>query len=230
MAIFSFFCFKKCAEIPIFIVLFWTSPKNCQKMAKKTKNFFTFCKTEVDKKKTVLLQPPFWPNISVFFFLFFLSCLFWNQKPWCWTKNITQIEAIAKIRKRNLKEKKTGNQKQRKYWWRKNLQLNFLMLFLSWKKSKEERKRKKETKTRNQKTAKNKDKKEERKKRRKKTDSERETQKEGGQKRLREKERETLKINKKCLFSRGKQGFFCIKQPKNKKSKTKNKIKRNKNK
>ena len=43
---------------------------------------------------------------------------------------------------------------------KKNLQLNILMLFLSWKKTKEERKIKKETQTRNQKKAKNKDKKE----------------------------------------------------------------------
>ena len=97
------------------------------------------------------------------------------------------------------------------------------MLFLWWKKSKEERQIKKETKTRNKNKAKKKDKKEERKKRRKETDRERETQKEGGQKRLREKERETLKINKKCPFLGGKQGSFCINQPKNKTKKIKKK-------
>ena len=95
-----------------------------------------------------------------------------------------------------------------------------------WKKSKEERKRKKETKTRNQKKAKKKDKKEERKKRRKETDRERETLKEGGQKRLREKERETLKINKKSPFQRENK-FFCINQPKNK-TKTTNQKKQQK--
>ena len=46
----------------------------------------------------------------------------------------------------------------------------------------------------------------------------------GGQKRLREKERETLKINKKCPFLGGKTGFFCLleaKKGKEKKTKTK---------
>ena len=94
------------------------------------------------------------------------------------------------------------------------------MLFLSWKKTKEEWQIKKETQTRNQKKAKSKDKKEKRKKRRKERDRERETEKEGGQKRLREKERETLKINKKCPFLGGEQGFFCIqKTPKKRKTK-----------
>ena len=48
----------------------------------------------------------------------------------------------------------------------------------------------------------------------------------GGQKRLREKERETLKINKKCPFLGGKQGFFfCIKEKKKQKTKKKKKQK-----
>ena len=112
----------------------------------------------------------------------------------------------------------------------KNLQFNILMLFLSWKKSKEERERNKERdKNKEPKESKNKDKKEERKKRRKKRDRERETEKEGGPKGLREKERETLKINKKCPFLGENKVFFCIKQPKNKTPK-KTKQKNNKNK
>ena len=77
-------------------------------------------------------------------------------------------------------------------------------------KEKQRRKRKKEKRDKNKepKESKNKDKKEERKKRRKKRDREREREKEGGPKGLREKERETLKINKKCPFLGEKQGFF----------------------
>ena len=104
-----------------------------------------------------------------------------------------------------------------------NLQFNILMLFLSWKKSKEERKIKKEReKNKEPKESKNKDKKEERKKIRKNKDRRRETEKEGGPKGLREKERETLKINKKCPCLGENKVFLCIKK------KTKPKKKQNK--
>ena len=87
---------------------------------------------------------------------------------------------------------------------------------------KEKQRRKKKTerdKNKEPKESKNKDKKEERKKRRKTRDRERETQKEGGQTRLREKEIETLKRNKKCPFL-GEKQVFCIKQPKKQNKKT----------
>ena len=153
----------------------------------------------------------------------FISCLF-ERQTLLFNKNATWDKKKTKIRKRDLKEKTRQETKnKRKDWWRKQLPLNILMLFLSWNKSKEERKGKKETKTRNQKKAKKKDKKEERKKRRKERDRERETEKEGGQKRLREKERETLKINKKCPFLGEKQVFFFVLK---KERKTRNKTKK----
>ena len=177
---FLFFCFLKSAEIPIFIVFFWTSTKICPKNGpQKNDNFSHSAKHRVIKKP-VLLQPPFWLKIGVFSTWFFFE-----------TKN-NDVEqkhnfksAKKQDKKKGLERKtKTGNQKKENID-EKNLQLNILMLFLWWKKSKEERKRKKETKTRNQKKAKKKDKKEERQKRRKERDREREIEKGGAPKKLR---------------------------------------------
>ena len=91
-----FLAFKMCWNTNCYSV-FEHQPKFGKKGAKND-NFFTFCKTQVDKKP-VLLQPPFWPTIVVF------QLGFLNQKHWCWTKNITQNLEKAKIRKRDLKQK-----------------------------------------------------------------------------------------------------------------------------
>ena len=83
---------------------------------------------------------------------------------------------------------------------------------------KEQKKRQKQERKRK---PKKKDKKEERKTRAKQRDRERESEKGGGQKRLREKERETLKINQKNALFRGKNRFFSIKNKERKGSKKK---------
>ena len=86
---------------------------------------------------------------------------------------------------------------------KKKLQLNVLMLFLSWNKSKEERKGKKERKTRNQKKTKNND---EGRKKEQERDSER-NWKRGGQKRLRRNKGRDSQENKKLPFLGGRQVF-----------------------
>ena len=129
-----------------FIVFFEHQPKIAKKW-QKNDNFWHFAKHRLIKN-TVLLQPPCWPKV-LFFELFVLK-----PKTLMLNKKHNLKSGNSKDKKRNLKQKKTGNQKKREYWWRKNLQFNILMLFLSWKKSKGERKIKKDTKTRNQKKAK----------------------------------------------------------------------------
>ena len=56
--------------MPIFIVFFEKQPKNCQKKTPKNDNFSHFAKHRLIKK-TVMLQPPFWPKIGVFELGFF---------------------------------------------------------------------------------------------------------------------------------------------------------------
>ena len=109
--------------------------------------------------------------------------------------------------KRFQRENKTGNPKREHFDEEKKFQFNIFMLFFSRNKSTEERTKKKTRQERKRKPKK-KDKKEERKTRAKQRDRERESEKGGGQKRLREKERETLKINQKNALFRGKNRFF----------------------
>ena len=57
--------------MPIFIVFFEMQPKICQKKAPpQNDNFSHFAKHRFIKK-TVMLQPPFWPKIGVFELGFF---------------------------------------------------------------------------------------------------------------------------------------------------------------
>ena len=168
-----------------------------------------------------MLQPPFfWKNV-------FFNWLFWNQKQWCWTKNITQNQEKTKIRKRDFKEKtRQETQKREHFDEEKKFQFNIFMLFFSRIKSTEERTKKKRQKQERKRKPKKKDKKEERKTRVKQRDRERESEKGGGQKRLREKERETLKKNQKMPFWGGKTGFFSIENKERKGSKKKEHKKR----
>ena len=63
---FCLFCFKKCAEIPIFIVFVEHQPKLAKNGQKINDNFSHFAKHRFIKKKNFLLQPPFSPKIGVF--------------------------------------------------------------------------------------------------------------------------------------------------------------------
>ena len=114
-----------------------------------------------------------------------------------------------KDKKKGFERKdKTGNQRKReKILEKMNLQLNVLMVFLSWNKSKAETKGKKETK-KNQKKAKKKDRKEEKKKQER--DRETEIEKGGGQERLRKNKGRDSKMNRKCPFL-GEKSVLCIK-------------------
>ena len=130
----------------------------------------------------------------------------------------------SKAKKKELETKK-GRKLKKREMISEEKTCNLIFGYCSFherKAKKKEKERKKETKTRNQNKAKTKTRRKKERKEEKK-DRERETEKEGGPKGLREKERETLKINKKCPFLGGKQGFFCIKQPKNKTKKKPNK-------
>ena len=68
-----------------FIVFFEHQPKIAKKWPQKETITFDILQNTGWKKqkKNVLLQLPFWPKNV------FLSSLFWNQKPLCWTENIT---------------------------------------------------------------------------------------------------------------------------------------------
>ena len=124
-------------------------------------------------------------------------------------KHNSKSEKITKIRKGDFKEKtRQETQKREHFDEEKKFQFNIFMLFFSRNKSTEERTKKKRQKQERKRKPKKKDKKEERKTRAKQRDRERESEKGGGQKRLREKERETLKINQKNALFRGKNRFF----------------------
>ena len=201
--------------MPIFIVLFEHQPKFAKKWPPKHDNFSHFAKHRFIKKRFVA-TPPFDQQL-VFFNLFF-----WNQKQWCWTKKHNLKSGKSKDERKDFKEKQDRKPpKKEKKFDEKESQFNIFMFSLHETKAKKKEQWKK-TKARNTKKAKKKDTKEERKTRRKKErqeqerDRERETEKGGGQKRLREKKRETLKTDKKMPFLGGKQGF-SIKTRKRKK-------------
>ena len=184
--------------------------KKCQK---KNDNFWHFAKHRFIKNP-VLLQPPFfWKN--VFFNLFFLKpkTMMLNKKHNSKTgKKQRQGKEIWK-RKQDRKPKKENILMKKR-----NSNLIFSCSFQETKAQKiEQKKRQKQERKRK---PKKKDKKEERKTRAKQRDRERESEKGGGQKRLREKERETLKINQKMPFLGGKT-VFSIKNKERKGSKKK---------
>ena len=122
----------------------------------KNDNFSYFAKHRFIKKP-FCCNPSFWPNIV------FSTWVFWNQKQWCWTKNITQNQEKTKIRKLIFKEKtRQETQRKRNYWWKRR---NWYSIFSccsfhetkakkkeKWKKrQKQETKRKQTRKTRRKK-------------------------------------------------------------------------------
>ena len=63
--LFLFFCFLRCAEIPIFIVFLNINQNWSKKAGKKKRFLLTFCKTQVDKKP-FCCNPPFHQKIVLF--------------------------------------------------------------------------------------------------------------------------------------------------------------------
>ena len=76
------FALKRCAEIPIFIVFFEHQPKLAKKMGKKTITFHIL--QNIGSKKNRFVATPLLTQNWCF-----STLIFWNQKHWCWTKNIT---------------------------------------------------------------------------------------------------------------------------------------------
>ena len=187
--------------MPIFIVFF----ENNQKFAKKkpkNDNFSHFAKHRFIKKKTLCCNPPLDQK------LVFFNVGFSKPKTMMLNKKHNSKSGQNKDNKRDFKEKTRQETKKREHIdEQKKLQFNIFMLFYWWNKSKEERTMKKETKQETKRKPKNKDKKEERKTRAKERQRKR-NRKGGGQKMLREEERETLKINLKMPFWGEKTGFF----------------------
>ena len=81
---FSFFCFWKCAEIPIFIVFFEHHPKFGQKRGKQKDNFSHFAKHRLLKNHFV--ATPLLTKIGVF------QLVFLKPKTLMLNKNITEYQ------------------------------------------------------------------------------------------------------------------------------------------
>ena len=118
-------------------------------------------------------------------------------------------------KKRLERKNKTGNQKKENID-EKRLQFNVFDVVPFMKQKQRGKKRKQREKSKEQKENKKKDKKEKNKKRTRERERERERDRErgikkgGGQKRLRRKKGRHSKINQKCPFLGGKEGFFSI--------------------
>ena len=227
MAIFFKFWLLKMCWNTYFYSVFWKTTKICQKMAQKmaqkNDNFWHFAKDRPMKKKTFFCNPPFHQKL-VFFKLAFLKpkTIMLNRKHNVKSGN-------SKDKKRDLKEKTRQETKKEKSLMKK------MCTWIVWccschetkakKKEKMKKRQKQGTKRKQKRKARRKKERKERKEEKRERERERErkrNRKRGGQKRLREKERETLKINKKCPFLGEKQGFFSIKkQRKERKQKTK---------
>ena len=179
-------------------------PKICQKKAPpKNDNFSHFAKHRFIKKPRYVATPLLTKNWC------FWTWVFWNQKQWCWTTNITQNQEKRKIRKRDFKEKTRQETKKREHihWKQRNCNFIFSCCSIHETKAKKKEQWKKSQKQETKRRPKKKDKKEERKTRGKEKQRKR-NRKGGGQKRLMEEERETLKINQKMPLLGGKPGFF----------------------
>ena len=129
-----FFCYQKCAEIPIYILFFEHQPNFAKKNGPKNDNFQVCQNT--DYINPVLLQLP-----GVFQLVFMKPTTLMSNKKHNWKSGNNKDKKNGFQR-----ENKTENPKKDKGWMKQTLQLNLLMLFLSWNKSKENRKRKKERK------------------------------------------------------------------------------------
>ena len=187
-----------------FYSVFEHQPKNAKKWPKKNDNFWHFPKHGLIQKKPVLLQPPFWPKISVFFKLSVLK-----PKTLMLNKKHNLKWGNSKDKKKELETKKRQETKKREnISEKKKLAIEYFDV-VPFMKEKQRRKKNKERDRNKEPKDSKKQRQEGRKKENKK---ERETGKEKqnkreAQKRLREKERERLKINKKCPFL-GKTRFF----------------------
>ena len=145
-------------------------------------------------------------------------------------KNITLNQQKNKEKKKGFqREKKTGNQKREKIDEGKLCTSIFLMLFLFMKQKQRRKKRKERDKNKEAKESK-KERQEGRKKgEEEEIDRERKIEKGGGQKNLRRNKGRHSKINQKCPFLGGKQGFFVVQSKERKGTKT-NQKKQKKNK
>ena len=111
---------------------------------------------------------------------------------------------------------------------KENFVIEYSDVVLFMKQKQRRKKRKERDKTRKQKKAKKKDRKEREKGQEEERDREREIEKGGAPKKLRRNKGRHSKINKKCPFLGGKQGFFCI--TKQRKERNNNKPKKTKKK
>ena len=159
--------------MPIFIVFFEKQPKICQKKAPpKNDNFSHFAKHRFIKKNRYVATPLLTKNWC------FWTWVFWNQKQWCWTTNITQNQEKIKIRERDFKEKTRQETKKREHIHWKPRNCNFIFHVVLFMKQKQRRKNnekrdknKKEKESQRRKTRRKKERQEE------KRDRERETEK-----------------------------------------------------
>ena len=116
-------------------------------------------------------------------------------------KNITYNQEIAKIRKRDLKEKaRQETQKKERILMKKHFAIESFNVVPFMKQKQEERKEKKERKTRNENKAKKRQEGKTKEYKKRERDREREIQEGGGQKTAKEKQRETLKNKQKMPF------------------------------
>ena len=90
--------------------VFLKQPNISKKMAKNNKHI-TFHILQNTGYKKVPLQPPSWPKMSVFLFL--LTCLFWNLKPFMLKKK-AELKSRDTIKARDSKEKTRQNTKKKK--------------------------------------------------------------------------------------------------------------------
>ena len=203
----------------LFYSVFWKTAKNLPKeKPQKTITFHIFAKHRFIKK-TVMLQPPFWPKIGVF-----ELGVFWNQNQWCWTTNITQNQEKRKIRKRDFKEKARQETKKREHihWKPRNCNFIFSCCSIHETKAKKKEQWKKETKTRNKKKAKE-ERQEGRKKDKRKIETEKEKQKRGRPKKVKGGRKRNTENKPKNVPFMGKNRVFLLKQKKRKEPKRKQK-------
>ena len=117
----------------------------------------------------------------------------------------------SKDKKRDLKEKQDRKPQKRKNIDQEKIAIEYFDVVPFMKQKQRRKKRKERDKNKNQKKAKKKDKKEEKRTRTRERQRKR-NRKRGRPKKAKEKQRETLKNQQKMPFSKGKQGFLCIKQ------------------
>ena len=112
--------------MPIFIVLFETQPKFCQKKPKND-NFSHFAKHRFIKKNPLCCNPPFDPK------LVFLNLGFLKPKTMMLNNKHNSNSGKKKDKKNRFqRENKTGNQKRRTHSLKtKKLQFYIFMLFYS---------------------------------------------------------------------------------------------------